>query len=240
MIKKVLPSVSLIREIVPELVKDLTLVGFAVLEIDIENKNEKQLETDMLVLITMLGQHIGKEISYYSLEGTDSNVRLSAHVEGIYASIGITDYFALGCITASQTGGETRLFDARVLADEVEKIIPHAKDILIEYTSTSYPDQRAQYHLVDQDTRFGKVLRYRAGNQSNRLISSHQEISLEHIQSIMTTLLDQHVLVRHKWKPGQILFVNNKITLHDREPYTGNRKMLRVRFGDYLNTKFTY
>lgn len=39
---------------------------------------------------------------------------------------------------------------------------------------------------------------------------------------------------------GEILFVNNRITLHDMQPYCGVRRMTRVRFNDSLNLSTSY
>lgn len=229
---------SLSKDIAFKVKERLSIEGFALINFK-PFKDEKKLETDLLLTIFGIARDFSKDFSYYVLEGKGSPVRLAAHVEGIYVSNGITDGFALACIKPSESGGETRLFDSRQAAEIILKEYPEFAGTVIEYSSKSYPDQKAQYKLVENDVQFGNVLRYRSG-EGCKIISSESDLSVEKLNMIVNEILEKTLIISHKWTRGQILFVNNRITLHDREPYEGERKMLRVRFGDYLNTALTY
>ncbi len=48
------------------------------------------------------------------------------------------------------------------------------------------------------------------------------------------------MIMSHTWRAGDLLFVNNLFTLHDRLPFQGERRMLRVRYDDPLNSRMRY
>ncbi len=110
---------------------------------------------------------------------------------------------------------------------------------LIRYGSRAYPNEKAEYHLVENDSVFGDVLRHRSG-EGSEIVSASGDYTLEAIDAAVDDALNDSLILSHSWTKGDLLIVNNRITLHDREPYMGNRKILRVRYGDSLNKKFTY
>lgn len=86
---------------------------------------------------------------------------------------------------------------------------------------------------------YGWVLRYRAKVVTN-VMHGIDESGAEKIYNCIDEILSRCIILDHAWENGDLLFVNNEITLHDREPFIGLRKMLRVRFGDTVNQNILY
>ena len=107
---------SFSNEVLPFLLKNLDISGWALIQI---KEYEENLEYRMLALSVLVGQFLGSNVGYHFLHSNGSDERLSAHSEGISNPDGIIPYFSLCCITSSETGGETRLFDGRIAAQKV-------------------------------------------------------------------------------------------------------------------------
>jgi alpha-ketoglutarate-dependent taurine dioxygenase len=45
-------------------------------------------------------------------------------------------------------------------------------------------------------------------------------------------VLSDSVAVVHRWRPGDLLVVDNRAMIHAREPFTGTRQMIRYRYDD--------
>jgi alpha-ketoglutarate-dependent taurine dioxygenase len=87
----------------------------------------------------------------------------------------------------------------------------------------------------------GSVLRYRAKTPNNKVIlTKNKKITEKYLYQTVDEVLQECVILKHRWTVGDILFVNNAITLHDRLPYVGVRKMLRVRFDEENNSTVKY
>lgn len=127
------------------------------------------------------------------------------------------------------SGGETRVFDAYKAADLLKKEHPNLKDVFIEYKTSAHPNEIATHKLISK-TDEGKPLLVYRGGEKNRVIIGN--VDSRFIDSAVSSVLKRSLIVSHKWEAGDILFINNIGTLHDRLPYKGIRKMLRVRFDE--------
>lgn len=145
--------------------------------------------------------------------------------------------FALGCVQAAKQGGETRIFDAYKAAAKLHKEHPELAEVAIEYTTGAYKHATTCHPLLAQDQCGRFVLRYRANVPTNRVVNHPDP---DTVYAPVDEALAQSIAASHRWEVGDILFVNNMATLHDRLPYEGNRVMLRVRFGDPHNEFFRY
>ncbi len=225
---------SIRQKIWPDLQDSLQTVGWALLQV--EDVNEK-VESDMLTISTLVGQMLQSiNMGYHTLDSTGSDEILSVHTEGISNTSGIIPYFALGCVIPSDTGGETRLFDGRLAAQRVSAE-PELSGAIIEYSALANPTERVRYPLVVPDS--GGTLRFRSKVVTNRVISSGS-LSEDEMYARIDQILDESLIVTHKWSIGELMFVNNIITLHDRLPFSGRRRMLRVRYNDEINARIRY
>lgn len=187
-----------------------------------------------------MGQKLANDFSYHTIEGQGTDSWLPVHVEGIYATNGITKMFALGCIKPSEQGGYTRIFDARKGADIIKRKYPNIKDTLIKYSTLSYPNEEATYPLVYKDKQYGDVLRFISFVPTNEICKEIKGYSEGEFYKVVESVVRESILHHHSWDRGDLVFVNNRFTLHDRQPYTGGRKMIRIRFDDKANVTFAY
>ncbi len=227
----VLPTTSIQFEVVPAVKKFLENDGFALVVVPKSN----HLMSELLAIGSVVGCGIANHVSYSVLEGDSDPNKLAVHTEGISYTCGIVPYFALGCLLPSVSGGETRIFDAKKAALLVRE--RGLSDVVIEYGSLAHPDQVIRHSLV-VNTPYGDVLRYRASVQTNKLITA--PVSLDQMYSAVDEVLENCVSYIHVWSAGDLLFINNNITLHDRLSYVGKRSMLRIRYDDGLHRNFSF
>lgn len=190
----------------------------------------------MLIIATLVGQILGESISYHTIDITDSNETLAIHTECISNEDGIVPYFALGCIKPSIKGGETRIFDGRMAAKMIDNI-PELSDVMIEYSALANPSAKIIYPLVTP--KHGRTVRYRSKVETNFVLSSGG-LHEDKMYNVVDEIIHKSLILSHKWNSGDLLFVNNLFTLHDRLPFVGNRKMLRIRYNDKLNSRIRY
>lgn len=198
------------------------------------------VETVLTSAAVLAGTSLGSRCSCAILRGEGDQNRLEAHTEGIYGKDGICPAFALGCVVAAQSGGQTRLLDARKAALIIKGRHPELGNTRIRYSSLAHPNEAAEYNLIDIDSVYGDVLRYRSKvvtNQPTYLPSGVTEDTFYHT---VDAILEECIIFEHSWKEGDLLFVNNRITLHDRNKYTGKRVMVRVRYDEPAVTTFKY
>lgn len=105
------------------------------------------------------------------------------------------------------------------------------------FRSGAYPEKEMRYPLVYQTDGGIPVLRYRAQVSTNRISGCRNP---DEVYETVNAILERCVMATHRWEKGDLLFINNMTTLHDRLPYKGERKMVRVRFGDAHHTALTY
>jgi hypothetical protein len=227
-------NASVSGEVIPFLKQELPTSGYGLLQLSSDHP-----ENDMLVLSGIVGQTLSVNMSYHTLLQTDDKDWLAVHTEGVSYSKGIIPYFALGCIIKASDGGNTRIFDGRIAAKILMEEYPELAKIVITYNSLANKKEGAAYPLAVYNDVYGWVLRYRAKVITN-VMHGVSESDAEKIYRCVDEILARCVILDHSWKNGDLLFVNNKITLHDRKPFTGSRKMLRVRFDDTVNQNILY
>ena len=224
------------REVVPFVHDALQEIGYVLIQANQGGYNEQQIERNMIACCALFGRGLSDGLAQHVIEGYDSNEVLPVHTEGIYDPSGIIPYFALACIRPSDTGGETRLFDARQAAKRLRQIDPGLADVKVRYSSSSYPDLYTEHSLVSV-YKGQEVLRYRTKTSHNTIVG---DVAHDDFYSTADTCVESSLIISHTWVAGDILIVNNNITLHDRLPYVGRRKMLRVRYGESQNRVLTY
>ncbi len=143
--------------------------------------------------------------------------------------MGFCKYFALACIISPKQGGETRIFDVYKAADLFKKEYPNLADVLIEYKTSAHPNDVATHKLISKTDEGRSLLVYRGG-EKNRVVIS--DVDSRFIDCAVSSVLKRSLIISHKWEVGDILFINNIGTLHDRLSYKGVRKILRVRFDE--------
>lgn len=55
-----------------------------------------------------------------------------------------------------------------------------------------------------------------------------------------TVLAEECLLLDHHWTSGELLFVDNRVTVHGRSAFVGERQMVRIRYDDPVATGITY
>lgn len=225
---------SISKEVIPFVLSGLDSDGFSLVSIP---KSEKP-ETDMLAVSAIVGSKLANDFSYHVLNG-EGDGKLAAHTEGIYYPSGIIKFFALGCVIPSKTGGATRIFDGRIAARIITNTYPGLSGVEIKYSSLAHKDQFAYHPVVVETESHGITLRYRSNVVTNE-ISNKQGLTDDFIYKVIDEVLEDSAVVTHMWSPGDLLFVNNQFTLHDRLPYSGTRKMLRIRFDDPTHQRILY
>ncbi len=194
-----------------------------------------ELERYLTIAMVLLGRTISKSAAYVTLEGCGDDKPLAIHSESVYATAGITPYFALGCVVPAETGGETSVYNGKQACAIIERDHPEIACTEIEYFSRAYPRENAVHPLCNRSS-----LRYRGQVPENYIRHQGRGIQDADLYKTVDTILERSLLVRHRWQRGDILLINNKITLHGRMPYKGRRVLVRVRFDDPLNISVRY
>jgi len=223
---------SIKNTLLPFLSHHLPTAGWALVKIEPTIK----VESDLLIISTLAGQMLGENFGYHILDATDKDDTLVLHTEGISNDGGVIPYFALGCIKPSLSGGETRLFDGRLAAEAIDST-PELTDVVIEYSALANLRARVRYPLVVSES--DRVVRYRSKVETNFVINPGF-LTEDQMYYKVDTVIKDCMIISHRWDAGDLLFVNNLITLHDRLPFTGNRRILRVRYNDTLNARIRY
>ncbi len=219
-----------LRGLKKNVVKGLRIDGYVIVKTEtlLEDDSSKTVR-NLLLWATLLGESLGASIGHHIIAGNGDNYSLPIHTEGIYYPDGLLHYFVLGCVQPATQGGETRIFDARKAAILLNERYPDLVEVSVDYTAKAHPDQHAHHNLVEINTSNEKVLVYRSRVETNTILNYTNESKL---YTAVDSILEECVLVTHSWEVGDLLFVDNSRTLHDRLPYSGDRKMLRVRFDD--------
>jgi len=186
----------------------------------------------LTALAEQFGAHIGAaSIGSRLLEGMDSADWLPRHNEQL-DDVEPLRYFALGCLESATTGGATCLYDGRLAASALLEERPELERVRIAY-ATRWRSSTATHPLIAIDPEHGPVLRYRSALETN---SVEHPIPNGLTEAQMYACVESHltdaVAVVHRWRPGDLLIVNNRIMVHARQPFTGRRVMARYRYDD--------
>jgi alpha-ketoglutarate-dependent taurine dioxygenase len=109
---------------------------------------------------------------------------------------------------------------------------PELTKVRITY-ATHWRPNTATHPLLPDDPRHGPVLRYRSALDTNMvhgpLPSNMAEADL---YDAVEAALDEALVIAHRWRPGDLLIVNNRTMIHSRQPFEGQRRMVRYRYDD--------
>lgn len=229
---------SLTRDIAPFAQEQLTTKGYAIIKPDfLLQESAEIVEHYVHAFLVACGYFLGSKVGFHFLKGVGSAISLPIHTEGIHLPTGVHPYFSLACFSNAASGGETRLYDARTAAQMLNEFNSDLADVAIDYISGSYDLPPCRRTLVEHHPEWGSVLRFRSGFKSNTYVTYPPGLTPEEIEANVVSIISQAEILRHKWEVGDMLIVNNHITLHDRMPYEGTRIMLRVRYDDHINCK---
>lgn len=212
------------EELQPFLQKHLTESGWALVRV----RSAEDMAEAMWSIAQAVGPMFGHRAGYHIMESNGDERRLPVHTEGVSYQHNIIPYLAIGCIIPAISGGETRVFDGRKAARLIDQV-PELSGATIEYSTVSNPSVGQVRSLVVPG--FGRVLRYRGRVISNRVISS-SSLTEDELYQRVDAILEQCVVLCHHWEAGDLLFLDNRITLHDRLPFVGYRQMMRIRYND--------
>ena len=96
----------------------------------------------------------------------------------------------------------------------------------------SYDNIAAEHRLVEtrrMTARSVPVLVFRDKTESNHLKTLPPEWSEESLYACIRGALSRCVIKDHAWRRGDILVVDNHVTLHARSPFSGTRRLVRLR-----------
>lgn len=230
---------SISGDVFPSIKNRISEKGYSILTVS-EYDNERELRDIMVCSSVLIGEELSDRVTVALLEGTGDSEVLPVHTEGIYGKDGICPFFSLGCMIPADSGGATRIYDGRKAAAMLKERHPSVANARIHYRSLSYPDEGAEYPVAHSIEGSGDVLRFRDDVVSNDFISSDEYPSKDKVYNAVNNVLRDCIILEHEWNKGDLLFVNNKITLHDRKPYSGKRVLVRVRMNEPSRTTLTY
>jgi alpha-ketoglutarate-dependent taurine dioxygenase len=179
-----------------------------------------------------LGTMLGKEHAVATL-AADRAPSLPAHTEAIYKPRPLR-YFVLGCIQPASRGGETTIYDARHAASLVLSDQPSLSVARILYAS-SFGGESAAHDLIVKrhlDSPPVPVLVFRQEVPANTVLYLPAGWTEKALYAYVDRVLEQSVVTEHRWQAGDILVVDNAVTLHGRRSFAGAREMVRLRVED--------
>jgi alpha-ketoglutarate-dependent taurine dioxygenase len=200
-----------------EIVLDLDVRGYALLRS--EANQHSMTET-----AARFGAHVGAAwIGVRVLEAHGSPAWLPRHTEQLDDPEPLR-YFALGCLEAAASGGATCLYDGRIAALALLRSRPELAQVRIAY-STKWRPTSATHPLIVEDPGHGPTLRFRSALEANAVCGPlPPDLSEAAMYGEVEAVLSEAVAVVHRWRPGDLLVVDNRGMIHAREPFAGTRR----------------
>ncbi|MEU6247463.1 TauD/TfdA family dioxygenase [Glycomyces sp. NPDC047010] len=210
-------------------------LGELLLDLDVRGYGLIRAEPDqeaMTMAAARFGAYVGAGwIGVRLLESPGSAAWLPRHTEQLDDPEPL-HYFALGCLETASDGGATCLYDGRIAAHALLKLRPELAQVRITYR-TEWRPSTATHPLVVHDPQHGAVLRFRSVLETNAVQGPLPlSISEEGLYAAVEAALSEAIAVVHRWRPGDLLIVDNRAMIHSREPFTGTRRMIRFRYDD--------
>lgn len=213
------------------IVNHLNSSGYALASVEHNSVSEISTTAHASAFLMSVGRVLKSHTSFAILSADCDDNDLPVHVEGLHHPDGVLKYFGLACITPSVTGGETVLYDSIEAASIILSDYPSIADFRINYTSSWDHSLSCEHPIVKRSSVDGKPrLFYRASVPANRLVTIGK--SENEIYSSVDDAISRAVCYEHKWKQGDILLVNNQLTLHNRRKFDGTRIMIRARYDE--------
>lgn len=209
-----------------DVLEEVNIRGYAMLR-------SRASEEAITSLATSFGYANGAgSIGVKQLEGNGDIAWLPSHTEGLVLGEPVLRCFALGCVESASIGGATCLYDGRQAAKSLVAYCPEILGVRIRYRSNAYPGQEAVHPLIFDDPHYGLVLRYRSKVDTNAVVSLPASMGKGELYQVVDRAVRDALTLAHRWRPGDVLVVNNQFMLHSREPYEGRRVMVRCRYDD--------
>ena len=209
-----------------DVLEEIKIKGYATLR---SHASEEAITS----LATTIGYAKGAEsIGVKTLEGDGDVAWLPSHTECLILGDPALQCFALGCVESAPVGGATCLYDGRQAAQSLVANFPEMLGVRIRYRSHAYPGQEAIHPLICDDPDYGPVLRYRSRVDTNAVISVPPAMGEDVLYRLVDRAVRDALTLTHRWRPGDLLIVNNRFMIHAREPYCGRRVMVRCRYDD--------
>ena len=189
-----------------------------------------ELEKQMLECAAALGRTVTSAL----LSGNGDSNALPIHTEGVYLPVP-TPYFLLGCLEPAVEGGTTQIYDARKGARILLEERPELLNVLIEYGSLAHK-RTAEHALITRCLVGGRDIErliFREQCETNTIKKLPVGWTLASFYAQMALVLDRSLALSHEWRCGDIMIVDNRLTLHGRAPYRGRRQMVRLRIDEY-------
>lgn len=142
-------------------------------------------------------------------------------------------YFSLHCVQPADKGGETFLLDGEEAARILLGTYGGLRDVVLSY-QVEHPDSTRIRERPLIGSNCGKdVLIFRdvtPGYENERieLVDGTPDELDDILQRTRTVTQDETLLLRTSWRKGDTLIVDNIRMLHGREPYEGDRRLLRI------------
>ncbi|GAB3221719.1 hypothetical protein GCM10027447_07750 [Glycomyces halotolerans] len=208
-----------------DLSEDLNIRGYTLIR---TNPSQAALTT----AAASFAAHVeAKSMGVKVLESHDSPDWLPRHTENL-TDPELLEYFALGCLQASATGGATCLYDGRIAAHALASRRPELTKVSITY-ATHWRPNTATHPLLADDPQHGPVLRYRSALETNSVLGPLPSGMTEaDMYAAVEAAVTEALVIAHQWRPGDLLIVNNRTMIHSRQPFKGLRRMVRYRYDD--------
>lgn len=186
--------------------------------------------SDLQEMMSHVSYSLGSDVSATELAQQDQFESLPVHTEGIYLRHPLR-YFLLACVEPSETGGETTIYDGRVAASIILSEHPELAGVITEYKSSRGPDAYKRALLASREDAAGgsPVLVFREWVEANHVLELPTGWDLNSFYLYMQRVLSRSLIIAHRWQPGDVMLIDNHLTLHGRAGFTGTRRMIRMR-----------
>lgn len=177
-----------------------------------------------------LAHQLGQSVAAANLRSDGDEQPLAAHTEHVYTECPLR-YFLLGCVQEAEIGGDTIVYDARMAADFILADATELSAVEIDYGSAAYGIHAIHPLILSRALTAGSrsVLVFRESVPTNRILNLPPGWTEDSFYSYMRTVLDRSMILSHAWKPGDVLIVDNYVSLHNRTPFAGPRWLVRMR-----------
>ncbi len=159
---------------------------------------------------------------------------LEIHTECIYEEKPI-EYLALFGIETPRNGGEIAIYDARCAALLLLNEAPELAVVTIRYGTGAYPGRTAAHPIIYRNSDNEYVLRIRMTPRHNHVLNLPPNWDIDAFYDKISAFLERSHLSSVRLTPGNVLYLNNRITLHSKLPHRSLMNYVRVRIDDPNN-----
>lgn len=189
-------------------------------------------EAAMFAYMLEIGSEYGSQADVLMKSGVGSSDEVPVHSETVHLPVDVMcRYVLLGCVQASAVGGETVIYDSRLAAMRLAAAAPEFANTQVEYRSPHHLGKAAVHPLTAPQTVRPFPFLYRSRDRSNivRADTLPQGANEDDFYAATEPAVRGAQITAHRWQEGDIVIIDNRKTLHSRNPYQGNRRLLRMR-----------